>query len=41
MALSAQTLSAIQSAGAAVFAAEAALKEAAKSYANQVKHAMQ
>jgi hypothetical protein len=41
MALSAQTLSAIQTAGAAVFAAEAALKEAAQSYANQVKHAMQ
>ena len=41
MALSAQTLSAIQAAGAAVYAAEAALKEAAKSYANQVKHAMQ
>ena len=41
MALSAQTLSAIHPAGAAVFAAEAALKEAAQSYANQVKHAMQ
>ncbi len=41
MPLPSQTLAAIQTAGAAVHAAEAALKEAAQSYADQVKLAMQ
>jgi hypothetical protein len=40
MALPAQTLAAIQAAGAAVYAADAALKEAVQSYADQVKLAM-
>jgi hypothetical protein len=40
MALSAQTLATIQAAGAAVYAADAALKEAVQSYAEQVKLAM-
>ena len=40
MALPAQTLAAIQAAGSAVYAADAALKEAVQSYAEQVKLAM-
>jgi hypothetical protein len=40
MALPAQTLAAIQAAGAAVYAADTALKEAVQSYADQVKLAM-
>lgn len=40
MALPAQTLATIQAAGAAVYAADAALKEAVQSYADQVKLAM-
>jgi hypothetical protein len=40
MALPAQTLAAIQAAGAAVYVADAALKEAVQSYAEQVKLAM-
>ncbi len=40
MALPAQTLAAIQAAGAAVYAADTALKEAVQSYAEQVKLAM-
>ena len=40
MALPAQTLATIQAAGAAVYAADAALKEAVQSYAEQVKLAM-
>jgi hypothetical protein len=40
MPLSNQTLTAIQSAGAAVFAADAALKESVQVYANQVRSAM-
>jgi len=40
MPLPTQTLAAIQAAGAAVYAADAALKEAVQSYADQVKLAM-
>lgn len=40
MALTPQTLAAIQAAGAAIYAADAALKEAVQSYADQVKQAM-
>ena len=40
MALPAQTLATIQTAGAAIYAADAALKEAVQSYADQVKLAM-
>lgn len=40
MALPSQTLAAIQSAGAAIYAADTALKEAMQSYAEQVKLAM-
>ena len=40
MALPAQTLAAIQAAGAAVYAADTALKDAVKSYAEQVRLAM-
>ena len=40
MALPAQTLATIQAAGAAIYAADAALKEAVQSYAEQVKLAM-
>lgn len=40
MALPSQTLAAIQSAGAAIYAADTALKEAVQSYAEQVKLAM-
>jgi hypothetical protein len=40
MALPAQTLATIQTAGAAIYAADAALKEAVQSYAEQVKLAM-
>jgi hypothetical protein len=40
MALPAQTLTTIQAAGAAIFAADSALKEAVQSYAEQVKLAM-
>ena len=40
MPLPAQTLAAIQTAGAAVYAADAALKEAVQSYADEVKLAM-
>lgn len=40
MALNPQTLAAIQAAGAAIYAADAALKEAVQSYADQVKQAM-
>ena len=40
MALPAQTLASIQAAGAAIYAADAALKEAVQSYAEQVKMAM-
>lgn len=40
MALPAQTLASIQAAGAAIYAADAVLKEAVQSYAEQVKMAM-
>ena len=40
MSLPTQTIAAIQAAGAAVYAADAALKEAVQSYADQVKLAM-
>jgi hypothetical protein len=40
MALPAQTLATIQAAGAAIYAADAALKDAVQSYAEQVKLAM-
>lgn len=40
MALTPKTLAAIQAAGAAIYSADAALKEAVKSYADQVKQAM-
>lgn len=40
MALPAQTLATIQAAGASIYAADAALKEAVQSYAEQVKLAM-
>jgi len=40
MALPSLTLSAIQAAGAAIFAADAALKEAVQSYSDQVKQSM-
>ena len=40
MALPAQTLATIQAAGAAIYAADAALKQAVQSYADQVKLAM-
>lgn len=40
MALPSQTLAAIQSAGAAIYAADTALKEAVRSYAEQVQLAM-